>query len=223
MTTVRIQGSATGTGVVTIQAPASDNSPVLTFPVENTTIVGTDNVQTLVNKTLGPGTVMGTSVIDSDAEVATTSGTTVVLATSIPTWATIVTVAVRVLSTSGTSPIIVQFGTVSGFVTSGYISAGDNYSATPGPVLGSTAGFRIGSAYTAATTTTILCTFMRVGVPVDPDHRWVGSYNGINDTGNGMVFGGGSVTLAESLSQIRITTEGGTDTFDGGSISVSYQ
>jgi hypothetical protein len=36
-------------------------------------------------------------------------------------------------------------------------------------------------------------------------------------------IGGGSVTLSGTLDRVRITTVGGTDTFDAGSINIMYE
>lgn len=226
MAIVQIQASATGSGVVTIAAPETNNSPIITLPAENTTVVGTDVPQVLTNKTLGPGLMMGASVIYSYPEVATTSGTTVVLASTIPAWATIITVALNAVSTSGTAGILIQFGQYppsSAWATNGYTSVTDNYSGTPGPVGTSTNGFRIGSAIAAASTTTVLCTFMRLGTNTGATYTYVGQWNGTNDTGNSMVFGTGTTNIATAVEGVRLTTIGGTDTFDAGSASVFYQ
>jgi hypothetical protein len=38
-----------------------------------------------------------------------------------------------------------------------------------------------------------------------------------------MCFAAGSIALASELTQVRITTENGTDTFDAGSINIMYE
>jgi hypothetical protein len=220
MSSVQIESTVTGAGVVTIQAPASEASPILTLPAATTTIASTTGAETLTNKTLGPGLVMGASAITAGADTATTSGTSVVLATNIPSWARTVTVTLNGLSTSGTSPQLIQFGTDSTptWVVTGYLSTTDNYSGTPGPVASSTVGFRMGSSIAAASTNTSIYTFMTMG-----SNKWVGQYNGILDTGTSMIFGGGAVTLGAALTAVRLTTTNGTDTFDLGSASVVYE
>ncbi len=37
------------------------------------------------------------------------------------------------------------------------------------------------------------------------------------------VYGGGSKTLSDTLTQVRITTVNGTDTFDAGTINILYE
>jgi hypothetical protein len=220
MSTLQIESNASGAGVFTIAAPGVDASPTLTLPDATTTIAATTAAQTFTNKTLGPGLVMGASAITSVDVVATTSGTSVVLATGIPSWVKTVTVVLNTMSTSGTSPQLIQFGTGSTptWVTTGYLSSSDNYATSPGPVLSSTVGFRIGSDILAATTNTSIYTFMTMG-----SNKWVGQLNGILDTGISMIFGGGVVTLGDTLTAVRLTTTNGTDTFDLGSASVVYE
>jgi hypothetical protein len=49
-----------------------------------------------------------------------------------------------------------------------------------------------------------------------------GSSIGRSD-GIGAYSAGGSISLASTLTQIRITTVGGTNTFDAGSINIMYE
>jgi hypothetical protein len=46
---------------------------------------------------------------------------------------------------------------------------------------------------------------------------------GISSSGAYPMNGGGSVTLSGTLDRVRITTVGGTDTFDAGSINILYE
>jgi hypothetical protein len=73
MSSVAIQGNASGAGVFTIASPNSASSYTATLPTATTTLVGTDATQTLTNKTLTSPT-MTTPVINS-ATVSTVSGT----------------------------------------------------------------------------------------------------------------------------------------------------
>jgi hypothetical protein len=40
---------------------------------------------------------------------------------------------------------------------------------------------------------------------------------------NGMAYCAGTKTLSDTLTQIRITTVNGTDTFDAGSVNIIYE
>jgi hypothetical protein len=68
MSSVAIQGNASGAGVFTIASPNSASSYTATLPTATTTLVGTDATQTLTNKTL-------TSPVINSATVTTVSGT----------------------------------------------------------------------------------------------------------------------------------------------------
>ena len=57
MSSVKVQGNASGTGIFTITSPNSNNTQTLTLPDATTTMVGTDATQTLTNKTLTTPTV----------------------------------------------------------------------------------------------------------------------------------------------------------------------
>jgi hypothetical protein len=53
-------------------------------------------------------------------------------------------------------------------------------------------------------------------------NQWVSSHIArLSSTNSG--FGGGNKTLSDTLTQLRITTVNGTDTFDAGSINILYE
>jgi hypothetical protein len=51
---------------------------------------------------------------------------------------------------------------------------------------------------------------------------WVAYHAGKISTTN-IVSGGGSKTLSDTLDRVRLTTVGGTDTFDAGSVNIMYE
>jgi hypothetical protein len=221
MSSIKIQGNYVGDGVFTLSAPASNSNYTLTLPDATTTIAGTASAQTLTNKTFGSGLVMGATTLTSGG-VVPAGGTSMVLATGLPSWVKSVSVVMIQLSTTGTSAINIQLGTGSTptWVTTGYQSGSDNYSSvqtgSPGTL---TVGLRIGRSIGAGSSTTAIYTLCRMGTT----DKWVGQLNGILDTGTSVVFGGGYVTLASPLTAVRITTQGGTDTFDTGNAVVWYE
>jgi len=73
MSSIAIQGNASGAGVITLTSPNTSSSYTSTLPAATTTLVGTDATQTLTNKTLTSPTLT-TPNIDS-AQFATVSGT----------------------------------------------------------------------------------------------------------------------------------------------------
>ena len=138
-----------------------------------------------------------------------TSGTSIDF-TGVPSWAKRITVMFNGVSTNGTSAVLVQLGTSGGVATSGYLgsSNGENY----------TTGFSDGFT-TASAARHGSYTIMLIG-----SNTWVCSV--VAGTSNYLPVnnpGGFSIALAGALDRIRITTVNGTDTFDAGTINISYE
>lgn len=54
-------------------------------------------------------------------------------------------------------------------------------------------------------------------------NTWVANHTLNNSGANVAIFGGGTCTLSGTLDRVRITTVNGADTFDAGSINISYE
>jgi hypothetical protein len=147
-------------------------------------------------------------VVTSGTAVASTSGTSIDF-TGIPSWVKRITFMFDGLSTSIGGTIQIQFGTSSGFETTGYVSA-NQYG-------GITTGFALAVGATAA--------YLQYGTLVFTNlngNTWVQNGNSLAD-GVAIQPVAGSKTLAGKLTQIRLTTVGGTDTFDAGSVNILYE
>jgi len=170
--------------------------------------VAGSNTQTLaaVTGTLAP--------IVSGTAVASTSGTSIDF-TSIPSWVKRITVMFSGVSTSGTSLPLIQLGDSGGFEITGYISTSVQLAAGNN-VDSSTAGFVIRSA----TATNVLSG--SVIIETISGNAWV-SHHVLKQNTAGIVTGGGDKTLSDTLTQVRITTVNGTDTFDAGTINILYE
>ena len=120
-----------------------------------------------------------------------------------------VTVMFDGVSTNGTSMVQVQFGTPSGFEISGYFSGGSSGSSTTGVVLGglSASDARYG--------------VLRVEKLAGETYIAVGQNS--STTSNTPTNSFGKKTLSGTLDRIRITTVNDTDTFDAGTINVSWE
>lgn len=152
--------------------------------------------------------------------LVTLSGTTTVLSTAIPSWVKKITLSIGV-STNGTSDYLVQIGSGS-FTTSGYTSYSNLVSSTGGPTV-STSGFAIRNNEGAAQ---VSYGHMILTLHDPATNVWVSSHSlgGSNSSTKYFgIVGGGLVTLSGVLDRIQITTSGGTDTFDGGTITVMYE
>ena len=127
MSQVKVAGSASGTGTLTVTAPVTNTDYTQTLPAASGNVVLDSATQTLTNKTLGSGLVAGASLITSGTAVASTSGTSIDF-TGIPSWAKRITVMFNGVSTNGTSQQLIQIGSGSVNAT-GYSSY---FSVTPG-------------------------------------------------------------------------------------------
>ena len=134
--------------------------------------------------------------------------------TTIPSWVKRVTVMLKGLSTTGSSSLLVQLGSGS-VTTSGYASL-----------------FSYGSTGTAVITTGFIITPMNAAYGVDSvitivnitGNAWVyASTANVIVNSNIMVLATGDVTLSGTLDRLRVTTVGGTDTFDAGTVNILYE
>lgn len=144
-----------------------------------------------------------------------TSGTSIDF-TGIPSWVKRITFMLNGVSTSGASSILIQLGDSGGFETSGYTSSAAIQSNVVAP---STQGFIINS-------TTVAAAGLRSGAIVFTNvsgNIWVASGT-IYDSTNGWPNScAGTKTLSDALTQVRLTTVNGTDTFDAGSVNIMYE
>ena len=170
--------------------------------------VAGSNTQTLaaVTGTLAP--------IVSGTAVASTSGTSIDF-TGIPSYAKRITVMFSGVSTNGASNLLVQLGDSGGVETTGYTSVVGNNAATAT----STAGLIIVSNGAAGSVLSGLVTIASINT-----NAWSSGVT-LGDTSNTQTpyAGGGSKTLSDTLTQVRITTVNGTDTFDAGTINIMYE
>lgn len=198
-------------GVVKGVIPIGNGSALVGLPV------GSDGQIPRADSTDAEGVVWG-SPVTSSAVQAATSGTAIDV-TGIPAWVNRITVCLDAVSLSGTDSFVLQLGDAGGFETTGYTSvaakSSDSASTevdtlTSGFLLKSTVG---GSALSGHVTLT----------KIPGTNRWVQSHV-IGDTGDGNVcYGGGSKTLSDTLTQIRLTRTGA-NTFDGsGQLHVLYE
>lgn len=158
----------------------------------------------------------GGGSITSVGAVASTSGTSIDF-TSLPSTAKRLTLMFSGVSTSGTDNILVRLGsgsvTTTGYVSQGGVIYGTNLCASAS----STAGFII---YASGATIT------RYGIMVLAhlgSNTWTSSLNMGDSAAPSVVSGSGSVTLGGAIDRLRVTTTGGTDTFDAGSINLFYE
>lgn len=135
--------------------------------------------------------------------------------TGIPSWVKRVTVLLNEVSTNGTTNVLVQVGTSSGVITTGYVSVSGRQTANTSYTTGdSTVGFHVQTAVATETKTVVMTLYSMGGNSI------IGSWVG-KRASNESIYGSGSISIGASpLDRIRITTANGTDTFDAGIINL---
>jgi hypothetical protein len=150
----------------------------------------------------------------SDTAVTSTSGTSIDF-TGIPSWVKRITVLLNGVSTNATANLLIQLGDSGGVENTGYTSS---WSAGAGGAMNtSTVGFLVYESVGAASTTLGQATICLI-----TGNTWCvsgTSYNTTYDAG----FMSGAKTLSATLDRIRVTTAGGTATFDAGTINILYE
>lgn len=161
------------------------------------------------------GLLTYTNQLTLSTSQATTSGT-VKDFTGIPGWVNRITMMLDGVSTNGTSPLLFQLGTSGGVQTSGYNTANTRIGSVSVIAASSSAGWQINSA-TAASASRGAVTFARISGNV-----WVGTGT-VASSEPAVSWTSGSKDLGDVLTQLRITTVNGTDTFDAGSVNILYE
>jgi len=146
--------------------------------------------------------------------VAPTGGTAIDF-TVIPSWVKRITVIFNAVSTNGTNSFLVQAGTSSGFVGSGYTSCGVNYL---GAITNSTAGFILTSGNVAAALYNGHTIITNISGNI-----WVATSSLFATGSNAPQGGGGTIDLGGTLDRIRITSTGTPNSFDNGSVNIMYE
>lgn len=146
----------------------------------------------------------------------TLSGTAVDV-TGIPSWAKRITIAIQGMSGNGVSPHQVQIGSGSIDATATYLGTVSSQGAGGGSSQMST-GFRLEDTVAAASINHGIVTLIHLGSNIWCEAGSVGKSDSILQSTSS-----GSKSLGGVLDRIRLTTVGGVDTFDAGSISVIYE
>lgn len=146
--------------------------------------------------------------------VASTSGTSITFS-SLPAWIKKITVMLGGVSSSGTSQYLIQIGTGGTATTTGYVSASGRVASGATAYTTYTAGYGWNSQSAAEVNSGhIVLTNVSGNI-------WVASHVGNSTTV--VLSGGGILTLGGVLDLVRLTTVGGVNTFDAGSINILYE
>lgn len=149
--------------------------------------------------------------------VASTSGTTIDF-TSIPSGTKQIIINFAGVSTNGSSDIIIQLGDSGGIETTGYLGAGTTLASA-----NSRANFTTGFGIRQVTSASIMHGSMRLTLLDSTNHTWSASGVMALSNADSTYQTAGSKSTSAELDRVRITTLGGTDTFDAGAINIAYQ
>lgn len=147
--------------------------------------------------------------------VASTSGATIDF-TGIPAGTKRITINLVGVSTTGTSVPGVQIGDAGGIETSGYTAAGVSVAS----IAAQTTIFPLSQNNSAGA---IYHGSYTLNLENSTAFTWVWSGNSIRSDGPYEVHAAGSKSLSAELTQIRLTTVGGSETFDAGEVNISYE
>ena len=161
-----------------------------------------------------------TQKIVQGTSVASTSGTSITF-TGLPAWVKRVTMMLNGVSTTGTSIVQIQLGTSGGFVTSGYSS---NYGfITSAGLAVSQAAITTGLYVVQSSVNTDIVSAV-ISISNFSGNIWAHSGTGVRAGNVGtFYYSGAPQSLSGTLTQIRLTTVNGTDTFDLGSVNILYE
>ena len=145
--------------------------------------------------------------------------TTAVLFSSIPSWVKRITVMLNGVSTTSTGVPTLRLGTTSGVENTGYTSS-INLVATSSVIgqVSATSGFELVTTGIAASLYSGNIVLTNIS-----GNSWILSGSlGVPSSGYSYLCAGNKA-LAGVLTQLQLTTTGGTDTFDAGSINIMYE
>jgi len=164
------------------------------------------------------GLVPSHNLIIFGTEVATTSGTAVAFP-SIPSGVRRIVINFVGVSTSGTNDLILTLGDAGGLETSGYLGACTTIAGATPSTSNYTAAFGLSDAVTAAS---VIHGSVTLNLEDAADFTWCCTSVLAYSNAATVSIGAGSKSLSAILTQLSITTVGGTDTFDAGVINISY-
>lgn len=205
---IGLKGNSDGSGA--IQIGGSDAISISTGL--NTTFAGTITAT---------GTVAGTTgtlyPLVSGTAVASTSDTAIDF-TGIPSWVKRITVMLNGVSTNGSSAPIVQLGDSGGIETSGYGGVSSELFSSISTVACPTNGFGLQGGMAAG-----LFLSGSLVMVLHSSNTWIATGMVHRDGATNMTVISCIKTLSATLDRVRITTIGGTDSFDAGTINILYE
>lgn len=211
-----VKGSFTSLGSEAVTKTAAEINDLVDKSTDQT-ITG---VKTLASPVLNSPTINTATINGSlqlQAAVATTSGTALNF-TSVATWVKRITILFNGVSTNGTSDLVLTIGDSGGLESTGYTSK-------MGWIASSIAGNRTDTTYCRLTTGQTAASLTNGSIVLEMQNTstntWVIAGNIANaDYVMNITC---NKALTGVLDRFTVTSQGGTNTFDAGTISVTYE
>jgi hypothetical protein len=185
------------------------------------TVLASSNAGALVNFSSGSKNVFSTLPADRvgiklGTPQVSTSGASIDF-TGIPAGVKKIVISFAGVSTTGTNIPIVQLGDAGGIEATGYLGSGGNNSGDT--TTNQTVGFGVAGSWNSSV---IVHGCVTLQLLDSSTFTWAAfGILGISNTTQ-ITMVGGSKSLSAELDRVRITTVGGADTFDAGTINISY-
>jgi len=223
-----------GSNKATVTAPASlAADATITLPGATGTLATLAGSEALTNKSVNSVTLSaagttgqflnGTGALADNivqgTPQASTSGTSIDF-DSLPAGVKRITINFVGVSTSGTSNLMVQIGDAGGIEATGYLGAACLNTDSSSTVTTFTTGYGLTGAHGA---TVVLHGQAVLCLADSSTFTWTASVNLGTSSADQSNTGGGSKSLSAVLDRVRITTVGGSDTFDAGKINIMYE
>lgn len=176
-----------------------------------------DDVSVTTSKSITVA-ALSQAMIVLGTEQASTSGTSIDF-TGIPSGTKRIVINFSGVSTSGTSKVIVQLGDAGGPETTGYLGGITQSAGSAVSNFTFSDGFMTDGVVSASNVAhgSIILNLERAST-----FMWTAHIAMAPSNAAGSSFGAGSKATSAELTQVRITTQNGSDTFDAGVINISY-
>jgi hypothetical protein len=200
---IRLNGSTSGYTELSAPAVAGNNSIALP--------TGNGSAYQILRNGATAGSLEYVDNLVLGTAQNSTSGTSIDF-TGIPSWVKRVTVMFNGVSTSGTSGISLQIGDAGGIEATGYALGTSNAATSTTEFLLTGGSSANAGVYHGGATLVLL-----------GSNTWsVQGVVGRSDASASFIVGG-SKTLSDTLTQVRLKSGNGTDTFDAGSINLLWE
>jgi len=206
MAKVKIQGHASGTGVLTVTAPNTSSDRTITLPDATGTLLNSDGDGSSLTG-VGGG-------LTSATEQSTASGTGVTFS-GIPSGTKLIIVSFNECSHDDANNYKIEIGDAGGLETTGYTCSGYAFTTSSTAIQSSTIQWKLRSS----TASGLMGGHAILTLVNSTNNTWVINWNAKLTTAQHM-GGGGTKSLSGELTQLKFAPD--TGNFDNGAVNIFY-